>query len=90
MRTLENRLQRRQDIGNLRQLKDTQHLIDFASNDSLGLTSSQVFNRAVLEEWHNCSKKYGSADSGIFILFAVGTAFDDVFVSAGADKKELF
>lgn len=48
-RNIENKLQRRKKLGNLRQLHNTQNLIDFASNDYLGLARSSHLAQSVLE-----------------------------------------
>lgn len=45
------RLQKREILANLRQLPKTKALIDFASNDYLGLARSQKFVDSVLLDW---------------------------------------
>lgn len=55
-RYLEERLLRRKRVGNLRQLHSVQNLIDFSSNDYLGLARCPTFASAVIEE---CSKHKG-------------------------------
>lgn len=51
-RYLESKLLKRQRHGNLRQLKLPQDLIDFSSNDYLGLARSAKLAEAVTEECH--------------------------------------
>lgn len=48
---LENRLLKRTKAGNLRALKITQPIIDFSSNDYLGLARSPRLATAVFKEW---------------------------------------
>ncbi|MDR3623525.1 MAG: pyridoxal phosphate-dependent aminotransferase family protein [Chlamydiales bacterium] len=48
---LENRLQKRTKLGNLRTLKITQPIIDFSSNDYLGLARSPQLATSVFQEW---------------------------------------
>lgn len=48
---LENRLLKRAKLGNLRTLKINEPLIDFSSNDYLGLARSPVLARSVFQEW---------------------------------------
>lgn len=48
---LENRLLKRIKLGNLRTLKINQPVIDFSSNDYLGLASSPQLATAVFQEW---------------------------------------
>lgn len=47
----ENKLLRRENLGNLRQLQITQNLIDFSSNDYLGLARSPQLASKVRYEW---------------------------------------
>jgi 8-amino-7-oxononanoate synthase len=47
---LENRLLKRKMLGNLRQLKITDKLIDFSSNDYLGLARSSQLAQSVFQE----------------------------------------
>lgn len=56
---LENQLQRRQKQGNLRQLHCVKNLIDFASNDYLGLARSPDLAFSIKQEW----AKYNSFGS---------------------------
>lgn len=51
MPALKRKLSRRASQGNLRQLTITNQLIDFASNDYLGLSRSMHLRTAVLQEW---------------------------------------
>lgn len=64
---MEKRLQKRQEQGNLRQLRITdEELIDFASNDYLGLARSLELQKAVMKEWkidQSPSKGLGSTGS---------------------------
>lgn len=48
---LENRLLKRTKLGNLRTLKITQPIIDFSSNDYLGLARSPQLAASVFQEW---------------------------------------
>lgn len=48
---LENRLMKRTKLGNLRTLKITQPVIDFSSNDYLGLARSPQLATSVFQEW---------------------------------------
>lgn len=48
---LENRLLKRIKDGNLRRLQSPQQLIDFSSNDSLGLARSPQLASSVFQEW---------------------------------------
>lgn len=48
---LEEKLQRRQQIGNLRSLQVAENAIDFASNDYLGLARSPQFSERVQQRW---------------------------------------
>jgi len=48
---LENRLLKRTKLGNLRTLKITQPMIDFSSNDYLGLARSPQLATSVFQEW---------------------------------------
>lgn len=47
---LEKRIAARRSVGNLRHLPQDQQLIDFSSNDTLGLARSQKLHAAVLQE----------------------------------------
>lgn len=49
--TLEDRLLKRQKLGNLRALKIPPSLIDFSSNDYLGLARSPLLAMSVFQEW---------------------------------------
>lgn len=49
--SIENRLMRRQNAGNLRTLSQASGLIDFASNDYLGLARSETLKNEFLNEW---------------------------------------
>lgn len=51
MLTLISKLTHRRELGNLRTLRLSDPLIDFASNDYLGLARSKSFALAVTEEW---------------------------------------
>ncbi len=53
---LENKLIKRKTSGNLRTLKVTQNLIDFASNDYLGLSRSEKLAENVFQEWSEYEK----------------------------------
>lgn len=65
---LDERLAKRQRVGNLRQLPPPfRDLIDFSSNDTLGMARSQDLMQAVLREWEQVSNlsisKLGSTGS---------------------------
>lgn len=60
---LENQLQKRIRMGNLRTLQPQRQLIDFASNDYLGLARSQELAEAILREWKRCGLLLGSTGS---------------------------
>lgn len=59
---LEERLLKRARLGNLRSLKTIHHLIDFSSNDYLGLARSSDLTASILQEW-NRVKGLGSTGS---------------------------
>jgi 8-amino-7-oxononanoate synthase len=66
---LENRLLKRQKLGNLRQLSLSQHLIDFSSNDYLGLARSSHLAAAVIQEWQmHASSLNGLGSTGSRLL----------------------
>lgn len=48
---MENRLLKRSKLGNLRTLKITQPIIDFSSNDYLGLARSPQLATSIFQEW---------------------------------------
>lgn len=50
---LENKLLRRKKLGNLRRLQISQNLIDFSSNDYLGLARSPYLTASVRQELYN-------------------------------------
>ncbi len=60
---LEEQLQRRRQWGNFRELFITKNLIDFASNDYLGLARSENLQISVLKECENLPQKLGSTGS---------------------------
>lgn len=49
---LTTQLLKRKEVGNLRELQVTQNLIDFSSNDYLGLARSTKLKEILLHEWH--------------------------------------
>lgn len=49
---LENKLLKREKLGNLRQLQVIPDLVDFSSNDYLGLARSPTLAAAVIQEWN--------------------------------------
>ncbi len=49
-RYIQNKLQQRKDEDNFRSLRLTHHLVDFTSNDYLGLARDEKLKQAVLEE----------------------------------------
>ncbi|MFS8562916.1 MAG: hypothetical protein LVR00_00690 [Rhabdochlamydiaceae bacterium] len=51
---LEDRLLKRKKMGNLRQLNIAKPLIDFSSNDYLGLARSSELATSMLQEWEMC------------------------------------
>jgi len=53
-------LEKRERTGNYRRLSIGENLIDFASNDYLGLARHQGFIRAIKEEWKGCVGSTGS------------------------------
>ena len=62
-------LARRKAQGNLRQLRYTPNLIDFASNDTLGLARCPLFKTAWIQEWEkNSSKLNGLGSTGSRLL----------------------
>ena len=66
---LENRLQKRTKLGNLRTLKITQPMIDFSSNDYLGLARSPQLATSVFQEWEvNLSRLNGLGSTGSRLL----------------------
>lgn len=60
---LENQILKRERLGNLRQLQTKETLIDFSSNDYLGLSLSTALKFSVLEEWSKNLYKLGSTGS---------------------------
>ena len=60
---LENKLLRRQSHGNLRRLQVPHNLIDFASNDYLGLARSSHLAASVIQEWRMHAHGLGSTGS---------------------------
>lgn len=60
---LEDRLMKRKSAGNLRKLHLTQNLIDFSSNDYLGLARSALLSDLVAKEWGLAQGKLGSTGS---------------------------
>ena len=60
---LENRLLARKKLGNLRRLQVHSNLIDFASNDYLGLAKSPLLKRATLQKWIFSPHLLGSTGS---------------------------
>lgn len=60
--TLERRLLKREQQGNLRRLQRVCGLVDFASNDYLGLARSPSFGAAVFEAWER-DKRVGATGS---------------------------
>lgn len=66
---LENKLETRKRLGNLRQLQVTQDLIDFSSNDYLGLARSPKLAAAVFQEWNaHASHLNGLGSTGSRLL----------------------
>ena len=49
--SVKNKLDKRRRLGNFRKLQITQNLIDFASNDYLGLARSKQLKQKVISEW---------------------------------------
>lgn len=52
---LEDKLFKRKKIGNFRHLQITKNLIDFSSNDYLGLARSSSLAASIRKEWSACS-----------------------------------
>ncbi|MBA3239228.1 MAG: pyridoxal phosphate-dependent aminotransferase family protein [Parachlamydiaceae bacterium] len=52
---LQEQLMKRKHAGNLRELKVTQNLVDFSSNDYLGLARSTKLKELLLQEWQSCN-----------------------------------
>jgi 8-amino-7-oxononanoate synthase len=52
---LQHKLLKRKNLGNLRRLQTPQHLLDFSSNDYLGLARSSALASAVTKEWNTTS-----------------------------------
>ena len=59
----EDKLLKRKTAGNLRKLLDRCNLIDFSSNDYLGLARSQALTQAVFTEWGILPQHLGSTGS---------------------------
>lgn len=57
------RLARRQQQGNYRQLQLFKNLIDFASNDYLGLARSRELASSLAQEWEKCPSPYNGIGS---------------------------
>jgi 8-amino-7-oxononanoate synthase len=60
---VERQFHQRKAIGNLRTLSKASSLVDFASNDYLGLAKSTLLKGAVLEEWQGLNFNIGSTGS---------------------------
>jgi 8-amino-7-oxononanoate synthase len=68
---MEQQLMLRSKMGNLRSLRHVDNLIDFASNDYLGLARSANFKLAILNEWeniHNQRPFIGNGSTGSRLL----------------------
>lgn len=48
---MQNKFKRRKEQGNIRSLRTIKHLIDFASNDYLGLSRSTQLHQNIWKEW---------------------------------------
>jgi 8-amino-7-oxononanoate synthase len=62
---IKNKLEKRQASGYLRELKIKKNLIDFASNDYLGLAKSKKLKQQIINEWeaNNLTFEIGSSGS---------------------------
>ncbi len=60
---LAHKMMKRKLHGNYRSLKNSNNLIDFASNDYLGLASSQTFAASVIQEWEQHRGTYSGFGS---------------------------
>lgn len=67
MKDLEERLKKRELCGELRSLRRHENLIDFSSNDSLGLKNSIEFKEACLNSLHLNKSSFGSSGSRLVI-----------------------
>lgn len=65
---LESKLRKREQLGNLRRLQMTPLLIDFSSNDYLGLARSPLLEQAVKQEWHTPQALNGYGSTGSRLL----------------------
>lgn len=60
---LSARLSKRKLIGNLRALQIVDHLVDFSSNDYLGLARSPELAKTLKQEWNHCPPPYNGLGS---------------------------
>lgn len=61
-------LDQRKKDGNLRELTLRRHMIDFCSNDYLGIGASRITEQTFLEEWHKHSHLYKLGSTGSRLL----------------------
>lgn len=60
---MKQKLEKREGQNNLRRLTLTKNLVDFASNDYLGLAKSNELSQCILREWQKESNRLGSTGS---------------------------
>ena len=76
---LESQLLKREKLGNLRHLQLPKELIDFSSNDYLGLARSSVLKASVMDEWRAFqSPLNGLGSTGSRLLTGNGTYAQDL------------
>jgi len=76
---LENKLLRRKKLGNIRELQAPLRLIDFSSNDYLGLARSSHLSTAVIQEWDiHTSHFNGLGSTGSRLLTGNSTYAQDL------------
>jgi len=76
---LENKLLQRKKLGNIRELQAPSSLIDFSSNDYLGLARSSHLSTAVIQEWDiHASHFNGLGSTGSRLLTGNSTYAQDL------------
>jgi 8-amino-7-oxononanoate synthase len=61
---LQKKLDKRQELGNYRELKSCVGLIDFTSNDYLGFARSNTLKADILKEWESINQRYSCTGFG--------------------------